>query len=64
MTEEEMVGWHHRLNEHEFEQALGVGDGQGSLVCCGPWGHKELDTTEQLNNSNKGDKEQFKAPKF
>ena len=58
MTEEEMVGWHHRLNEHEFEQALGVGDGQGSLVCCGPWGHKELDTTEQLNNSNEGDQEQ------
>ena len=64
MIEDEMVGWHHRLNEHEFEQALGVGDGQGSLVCCGPWGHKELDTTEQLNNSNKGDQEQFKAPKF
>ena len=41
-----MVGWHHRLNVHEFEQALGVGDGQGSLVCCSPWGHKELDTTE------------------
>ena len=41
-----MVGWHHRLNVHEFEQALGVGDGQGSLVCCSPWGHKELDMTE------------------
>ena len=40
------VGWHHRLNEHEFEQALGVGDGQGGLVCCSPWGHKELDVTE------------------
>ena len=49
MTENEMVGWHHRLNGHEFEQALGVGDGQGSLVCCSPWGHKELDTTERLN---------------
>ena len=49
MTEEEMVGWHHRLNEHDFEQALGVGDGQGSLACCSPWGHKELDTTERLN---------------
>ena len=49
MTEDEMVGWHHRLNEHEFEQALGVGDGQGGLACCSPWGHKELDTTEQLN---------------
>ena len=46
---DEMVGWHHRLNGHEFEQALRVGDGQGSLVCCNPWGHKELDTTEQLN---------------
>ena len=49
MTEDEMVGWHHRLNGHEFEQAPGFGDGQGSLVCCSPWGHKELDTTEQLN---------------
>ena len=49
MTEDEMVGWHHWLNGHEFEQALGVGDGQGSLACCRPWGHKELDTTEQLN---------------
>ena len=45
MTEEEMVGWHHRLDGHEFEQALGVGDGQGSLVCYSPWGCKELDTT-------------------
>ena len=49
VTEDEMVGWHHRLNGHEFEQALGVGDGQGSLVCCSPWGHNESDTTEQLN---------------
>ena len=45
-TEDEMVGWHHRLDGHEFEQAPGVGDGQGSLACCSPWGHKELDTTE------------------
>ena len=45
-TEDEMVGWHHRLNGHEFEQALGVGGGQGSLVCCSPWGGKELDPTE------------------
>jgi len=45
MAEGEMVGWHHRLNGHEFEQALGDG-GQGSLVCCSPWGHKESDTTE------------------
>ena len=49
MTEDEMVGWHHRLDRHEFVQALGVGDGQGSLVCYSPWGHKELDTTEQLH---------------
>ena len=50
MTEDEMVGWHHRLDGHEFEQALGVDDGQRSLVCCSPWGCKELDTTERLNN--------------
>ena len=43
MTEDEMVGWHHQLDEHEFEQAPGVGDGQGSLVCCSPWGCKESD---------------------
>ena len=49
MIEDEMVGQHHQLNEHEFEQALGVGDGQGSLACCSPWDHKDLDTTEQLN---------------
>ena len=48
MTEDEMVGWHHWLKGHEFEQAPGVGDGQGNLVCCSPWGHKELDTTERL----------------
>ena len=49
MTEDEMVGCHHQLDGHEFEQALGVRDGQGSLVCCSPWGHKESDTTEPLN---------------
>ena len=49
MTEDELVGWHHRLDGPEFEQSPGVGDGQGSLVCCSPWGHKELDMTEQLN---------------
>ena len=49
MTENEMVGWHHRLNGHEFEQALGVRDGQRSLACSSSWGCKELDTTEQLN---------------
>ena len=46
VRQDEMVGWHHRLNGHEFEQAPGVGDGQASLVCCSPWGRKELDTTE------------------
>ena len=49
MTEDEMAGWHHRLDGHEFKQAPRVGDGQGSLVHCSPWGHKELDMTEQLN---------------
>ena len=49
VTEDEMIGWYHWLYGHEFEQALGVGDGQGSLVCCSRWGHKELDTTEWLN---------------
>ena len=47
-TEDEMVGWHHQLNGREFEQALAVGDGQGSLACCSPRGRKESDTTEQL----------------
>ena len=46
-----MARWHHRLNGHEFEQALGVGDGQGSLACCSPWGRKESDTTERLNGT-------------
>ena len=48
MTEDEMVGRHHRLNGHEFEPTLGVGDGQGGLECCSPWGGKESDMTEQL----------------
>jgi len=57
-TEDEMVGWHHQLNGHEFEQTPGVGDGQGGLECCSPCGHKELDTTEQLNWTEEyGDKE-------
>ena len=51
MTEDEMAGWHHRLNEHESVLAPGDGEGQGSLACCSPGGHKESDTTEQLNNS-------------
>ena len=48
-TEDGMVGWHHRFNEHEFEKTLGVADGQGGLACCSPWGHQELHTTEWLN---------------
>ena len=47
-----MVGWHHRLNGHESERTPGAGEGQGSLAYCSPWGHKELDTTEWLNNNN------------
>ena len=49
MTESEMVGCHHQLNSQEFEQALGVGDGQGNMACCSVWGRKESDTTESLN---------------
>ena len=49
MTEDEMAGWHHQLDGHEFEQTLGDGEGQRSLACCNSWGHKESDTTEQLN---------------
>ena len=48
-TKDEMAGWHHQLNGHEFEQTLGDSEGQGSLACCSPRGHKESDTTEQLN---------------
>ena len=49
MTEDKMVGWYDRLSGHEFEQALGVGDEQGSLACCSPWGRGESNTTERLN---------------
>ena len=49
--QDEMVGWHHWLNGHEFEQAPGIGEGQGTLVCCSPWGCKESNTTELLNNN-------------
>ena len=49
-TEDEMIGWHPLLDGHKFEQTLGYGEGQGSLVCCSPWGCKELDTTWQLNS--------------
>ena len=52
MTENEMIGWHHLPNRHKFEQAPGVGEGHGSLSCCSPWGRKESDTTERLNNNN------------
>ena len=51
MTEHKIVVWHHQLNVHELEQARGDGEGQGSLVCCSPWGHKESDMTGRLNNS-------------
>ena len=50
MTEDETVGWHHRLHGHKFEKAPGDGEGQGSLACCSPWGHKESQTIERLNN--------------
>ena len=54
MTEDEMVRWHHQLDGHEYEQTLGDGEGQGSLVCYREsWGHKELDRAEQLNSNNK-----------
>ena len=53
MTEDEMVGWHHQLNGHEFQQALGDGKGQGNLECYSPWGHKQSDKTEILNNNSK-----------
>ena len=52
MTEDEMAGWHHWLDAHEFGWTLGVGDGQGGLACCDSWGRKELDTTERLNNND------------
>ena len=58
MTEDKMVGWQHQLNGHEFEQASGDGEGQGSLACS-PWGFKELDMTEQLNGNNKSYKTKF-----
>ena len=53
MTEDEMVGWHHQLNGHEFEQVPGDGDGQGSLACCSTWDHKESDITKRLNDNKK-----------
>ena len=59
MTKNEMVGRHHRFNGLEFDQAVGVGDGQGGLACCSPWSRKESDRTEQLNNNKKGSPFQF-----
>ena len=53
MTGDEMLGWHHRLKGHEFEQTLGDSEGEGSLACCSAWDRKESDTTERLNNNNK-----------
>ena len=53
VTEDEMLGWHHQLSGHEFEQAPGDSEGQGSLVCCSLWGHNESDPTEQLISNNK-----------
>ena len=52
VTEDEVVGWHHRLNGQQFVHYLGDSEGQGSLECCSSWGHKEVDTTQRLNNSN------------
>ena len=62
MTEDQMVGRHYQLNEHEFEQTLGVGDGQGGLACCSPQGHKELDMTEQLTELNWTEKQRSVPP--
>ena len=58
MTEDEMVGWHHRLDGHEFKQAPEDGEGQGSLACCSPWGGKKLDTAKLLDNNNNNPKEE------
>ena len=52
MTEDEMIGWHHQLNGHEFEQTPGDGEGQGSLACCSPWSLKESDTTERMDSNS------------
>ena len=53
MSEDERAGWHHRCNEHELRQTLGDGEGQGGLVCCSPWSHKQSDMTRGLNSNNK-----------
>ena len=54
MSEDEMAGWHHQCNEHKLGQTLGGSEGQGGLACCSPWGHKELDTTEQQQQQQLG----------
>ena len=63
-TEDEMVGWHHRLNGHEYGWTLGVGDRQGGLACCGSWSHKELDTLERLNWNEVKQRSSLKEPGF
>ena len=55
MTEDEMVGWHHQLNRHEFEETLEDSEGQGSLACCSPWSHEKLDKSDQLNTTTHTD---------
>ena len=62
MTEDEMVGWHHRHNAHGFGWTLGVGDGQGGLACCDSWGRKESDTTERLNRTELKETAAFYVP--
>ena len=64
MTEDNMVGWHHQLNGHEFEEALGDGEGPGSLACCSPWGCKESDMTEWLDNNNNKRKIEMNLSEF
>ena len=64
MTEDEMVGWHHWFSKHEFDQALGDGEGQGNLGSCSPWGHKELNTTGRLNNNGSHEKWRIKRHLF
>ena len=64
MAEDEMVGWHHRLNGHEFEQTPGGGKEQGGLECCSPWGCEELDTTERLKNCNNNPSSQLSIHPF
>ena len=62
-AEAEMVGWHHRLNEHESQQTLGDREGQGSLACCSPQGCKDLDVTEQVNNNNEEGRAAWRCPR-